>query len=133
LLATDDPGKSAEMLEEEFMANIRQANFLYVANVGGYVGQSVAAEMGVAATSGIPIIAAEEIKEFSTEIPEITHALLRGLVALRFPIEEINGEGIAGKNLAGIAAITPSLSEKALLESLKDELLKKLKLVRIKP
>lgn len=64
-LATDNPEKSADILEKEFMANVEKADFLYLANIGGYVGQSVATEMGVALMSGVPVVVAEEIKDFS--------------------------------------------------------------------
>lgn len=45
ILATDDPKKPPHRLEMDFMREIRKADFLYVANVDGYVGKSAATEM----------------------------------------------------------------------------------------
>ena len=39
--------------------NIEKADFLYLANIGGYVGQSAATEMGVALINGVPVVASE--------------------------------------------------------------------------
>ena len=130
-LATDDPAKSADILEKEFMANIEKADFLYLANVGGYVGQSATTEMGVALMSGVPIVVAEEIKDFSDEIPKKAQELLKKSAFRKLPISEIGSEKIAELNLESFAPINLSTAETTLLQSLVEKLLENLKFVKI--
>ncbi len=130
-LATDDPEKSADILEKEFMANVEKADFLYLANVGGYVGQSAATEMGVALMNGVPVVVAEEIKDFSGEIPETAQELLKKSVFRKLPISEINSEKIAELNLANFTPVGLSTDETTLLQSLVEKLLESLKFVKI--
>ena len=130
-LATDDPEKSADILEKEFMANVEKADFLYLANVAGYVGQSGATEMGVAIMNGVPIVASEEIKDFSDEIPETAQELLKKSVSRQLSIDEISSEKIAELNLANFTPINLSPDETTLLRSLVEKLLESLKFVKI--
>jgi hypothetical protein len=94
-LKTDDPVKSADVLEREFMDAIRQADFLYLANIGGYVGRSAATETGVAVISGIPVVTETKIKFFSEEIPQAAQELLRKSVFAQVGIHEISRKKIA--------------------------------------
>lgn len=130
-LATDDPKKSADILEKEFMANIEKADFLYLANVGGYVGKSAATEMGFALVNGIPIVVAEKIRDFSDEIPETAQELLKKSVFRQLPISEIDSEKIAELNLANFTPVNLSTDETALLQSLVEKLLNSLKFVKM--
>ncbi|GEM_PF-3372297 len=130
-LATDDPEKSADILEKEFMANIEKANFLYLANVGGYVGQNAATEMGVALKSGVPIVVAEEIKNFSDEIPGKAQELLMKSVFRKLPISEISSEKITELNLTNFTPADLSTDKTTLLRSLVEKLLESLKSVKI--
>ena len=130
-LATDDLEKSADILEKEFMANIEKADFLYLANVGGYVGKSATTEMEVAVMNGIPVVVAEEIKDFSNEVPKTAQELLKKSVFWRLPISEISSEKIAELNLANFAPLNLSTDETTLLQSLVEKLLESLKFVKI--
>ena len=130
-LATDDPEKSADILEKEFMLNIEKADFLYLANVCGYVGQSAATEMGVAIMNGVPVVASEEIKDFSSEIPKTAQELLKKSVFRQLSIDEISSEKIAELNLANFTPINLSPDETTLLRSLVEKLLESLKFVKI--
>lgn len=126
-LTSDDPGKSADILEADFMAKITQANFLYLANVGGYVGQSAATEIAVALMSGIPIVATEEIKVFSGDIPSPAQKLIKKSISKFLPIKEINLEHVSRLNLSTFKPIHFSISDKNLLQSLINNLLESLK------
>lgn len=130
-LATDDPEKYAVILEKEFMTNVEKADFLYLANVGGYVGQSAATEMGVAIINGVPIIASKEIKDFSSEIPETAQELLKKSVFRQLSINEIGSEKIAELNLANFTPVNLSADERTLLQSLVEKLLESLKFVKM--
>lgn len=130
-IATDDPKKSADVLEKEFMANIKRANFLYVANAGGYVGQSMATEMGVAIINNVPIIVAEEIKVFSDQISNKAQELIKKSVFWQLSINEINSEKIAKLKLVSFTPVNLSNKEMLLLKSLVKKLLENLKLVKI--
>lgn len=70
LLVTDDPNKPSHKLEMDFMREIRRADFLYVADIGGYIGESAATEMAYARLKNLPIVVAEQIKTFSDAIPK---------------------------------------------------------------
>ena len=130
-LATDDPKKSADILEREFMANVEKADFLFLANVGGYVGQSAATEMGVAIINGVPVVASEEIKDFSSEIPKTAQELLKKSVFRQLPISEISSEKIMELNLTNFTPVSLSTDETTLLQSLVEKLLESLKFVKM--
>jgi len=130
-LATDDPEKSSDTLEKEFMANIKKADFLYVVDVGGYVGQSAATEIGVALMSGVPIVVAEKVKDFSDEIPEAVQELLKKSISRQLPISEISSEKTAELNLTNFTPISLSPNETILLQSLVEKLLESLKFIKI--
>jgi len=117
-LATDDPQKSADILEKEFMANIEKADFLYLANVGGYVRQSAATEMGVALMNDVPIVVAEEMKDFSDGISKTAQELFKKSVFQQLPISEISSEKIAELNLQNFTPVNLSTDKTALLQSL---------------
>ncbi len=130
-LATDDTNKSADILEKEFMFNIKKADFLYIANVGGYIGKSVATEMGFALMNHVPIVVAEEIKDFSDEIPETAQELLKKSVFRQLSINEIALETIAELNLTKFIPFNLSSDETELLQSLVEKLLESLKFVNM--
>lgn len=130
-LATDDPEKSADVLEKEFLANINKADFLYLANVEGYVGQSAATEMSVAVMGGIPVVTAQEIKDFSDDIPSPAQELLKKSVFQQLPIKEVNSEKIAALNLKSFKPINLSLDQTTLLQTLVEKLLENLKFVKM--
>lgn len=129
ILATDDPEKPPHKLEMDFMREIRKADFLYVANVGGYVGQSAATEMAYARLKNLPVIVAEEIKSFSREIPEEAQELLRRTVSEILPISDISKEKIADlkQKIAELEPASLSEEESRILQSLIKKLLKDLK------
>lgn len=126
-LSTDDATKEGSVLEQEFMDNIRKADFLYVANVGGYVGQSAAAEMGVAITHGIPVVVAETIKNFSPDVPDATQELLRKCVHGELSPDEINAQKIVDLHLQNATSYSLSPTETTLLRQLAEKLLESLK------
>lgn len=130
-LSTDDPKKSAYVLEKEFMSNITKSDFLYVANVRGYIGKSVAAEIGLALIHSIPIVAAEEIKEFSDEIPVFAHALLKRAIFAYLPVNSINALSVSKLNLTNFVLIDLSPDHKIGLDWLINTLLEELKHVKI--
>ncbi len=76
-LATDNPHHDDLGIELDFLRNIMNANFIYVANIGGYVGRSVSAEMGFAIILGIPIVIASPNITFSHEVPEKVQKILQ--------------------------------------------------------
>ncbi|MFA6295499.1 MAG: hypothetical protein WC666_03715 [Candidatus Paceibacterota bacterium] len=131
LLSTDDSKKSADVLEKEFMSKIEKIDFLYVANVGGYVGKSVAAEMSFASIHHIPIVMAEEINQFSEEISLSAQTILKTSAIAYLPIDSINSFRVADLNLQSSVPRGLSLEQKANLNSLIDNLLEELKHVKI--
>jgi len=62
---------------------------LYLADIEGKVGFGTAAEMAYAYLKGIPIIAAEEIKNFAPEVSEEARKLLAKSVIRILPPENI--------------------------------------------
>src|SRR3989338_1479307 len=94
LLATNDPKEPWHKIEEEFLKQIRHADFLYVSNINGYVGQSAATEMAYARLEEAPIITAEPIQEFGKEVPVDLRELLKSLVVGQLPIDSITKESI---------------------------------------
>lgn len=129
ILATDDPNKPAHKLEMDFMREIRKADFLYVADVGGYVGLSAATEMAYARLKNLPIVVAEEIKTFSDEIPENTQELLKKIIAGILGISDISKEKIAELKQSFSSLNKPDLTEEEtrVLQALIRKLLKDLK------
>lgn len=130
-LATDDPEKSADIMEREYMTKIEQADFLYLANIDGYVGQSAATEIGVALMSSIPVIANESMADFSDEISDREQNLLKKSIFRQLPISEINSKKIAEMDLQSFTPYNFSAEEKTLLQSLVDRLLENIKSVKI--
>jgi hypothetical protein len=129
ILVTDDPEKPPHKLEMDFMREIRKADFLYVTNVGGYVGQSAATEMAYARLKNLPIVVAEAINNFSGEIPEEAQELLRKIVSDILPISDISKEKIADLKQKFVELETTNLSEEEnrISQSLVRKLLKDLK------
>lgn len=126
-LTTDDPNKLAGAIEEEFLSLITQANFLYIANVDGYIGQSVAVEISTALLNQIPIICAEKIKTISEEIPKRIRTLLLNLVFEQIPINEICLERIEKIFLSPSPKSNFSSEEIDEMQSLTDHLIEQLK------
>ena len=129
ILATDDPDKPPHKLEMDFMREIREADFLYVADVDGYVGQSAATEMAYARLKNSPVVAAEIIKSFSDEIPEEAQKLLRKIVSDTLPISDISKGRIAElkQKLTELEPTSLTEGESRILSSLVKKLLKDLK------
>ena len=129
ILATDDPGKEPHKLEMDFMREIRKADFLYVVNAGGYVGQSAATEMAYAILKNLPVVLAEEINNFSDEIPIEAQEVLRKNVSDLLPISDISKEKITDlKNkFSDLEMKNLSKKESGFLQSLIKKLLKDLK------
>jgi len=98
ILSTDDPDLAPRKLESNFMREIAKAKFLYVANAGGYVGQSAATEMAYAALKGVPIVISEVIKEISKDIPPENHGLFSGIASEVLPANEISKDSIEELN-----------------------------------
>ncbi len=128
ILATDDPNKPPHKLEMDFMREIRKADFLYVADVEGYVGESAATEMAYARLKGLPVIIAEEIKTFSREISEEAQELLKKATSGVLPIADISKEKIAElkEGLAGLETLDLTKQESNVLLSLIKKLLRNL-------
>ncbi|MEK9153570.1 MAG: hypothetical protein AAB723_03160, partial [Patescibacteria group bacterium] len=125
----DTPNKPPHKLEMDFMREIREASFLYVADVDGYVGKSAGTEMAYAKLKGLPVICAETIQKFSDEIPQEAQNVLRKIVAGILPISEISKDKIDNlKNElvnSDIAELTEE--ERKILSPLIKELLRELK------
>ncbi len=129
ILATDDPSKPPHKLEMDFMREIRKADFLYVADVDGYVGQSVATEMAYARLKNLPVVVAEVIKTFSSEISEEAQELLKKTVAGTLGISDISKEKIVELKQSFSSLDMPNLTEEEtrILQTLIKKLLKDLK------
>lgn len=129
ILATDDPDKPPNRLEMDFMREIHKADFLYVADVGGYVGQSAATEMAYARLKNLPVVVAEVVEKFSDEIPEKARELLRNIISGVLPISDISKEKIVDlkQKLIGQEPTNLSDEESRVLQSLVKKLLKDLK------
>ncbi|MDP2669160.1 MAG: hypothetical protein Q8P07_04985 [bacterium] len=129
ILATDDPNKPPHKLEMDFMREIRKADFLYVADVDGYVGQSASTEMAYARLKNLPVVVAEVIKTFSSEIPEEAQELLRKTVVGILGISDISKEKISELKQGFSNLDTPNLTEEEtrILQALIKKLLKDLK------
>jgi len=127
LLKTDDALKSKDAIEQEFLSNIQQADFLYVANVGGYIGQSVATEIAFALLHHIPIVIAEEIQIISDDVPDRIKSLFKKILFLKLPITKICLDRV--ENLS--RSITPynhfSTDEIESMQSMVDYLMQQLK------
>lgn len=72
-------------IEDEFLRCIVRSTFLYVVNPEGYIGISVAFEMGVAFSSGIPIYSRDPVPEDIDSTP-ISLAIISSIKVL--PPEE---------------------------------------------
>ena len=81
--------------------------------------------------NGVPVVASEEIKDFSSEIPKTAQELLKKSVFRQLSIDEISSEKIAELNLANFTPINLSPDETTLLQSLVEKLLESLKFVKI--
>ncbi len=129
ILATDDPNKPPHKLEMDFMREIRKADFLYVADIDGYIGQSTATEMAYARLKNLPVVVAEAIKTFSSKIPEEAQELLRKTVNGTLGISEISKEKIAElkRTFAEVEIQNLTEVENRVLQSLIKKLLKDLK------
>jgi len=129
ILATDDPNKPPHKLEMDFMREIRKADFLYVVDVDGYVGQSAATEMAYARLKNLPIVVAEIIKTFSSEISEEAQEILRKTAAGTLGISDISKEKIAElkQNFSNLEAQNLTKKETMALQALIKKLLKDLK------
>jgi hypothetical protein len=112
-----------------FMREIRKADFLYVADVDGYVGQSAATEMAYARLKNLPVVVAEEVKTFSNEIPAEMHEFLRQGIIEILAVENISKETVAEVKTKIGTQLPPELTEdgKRKLFSLVKRLLKDLK------
>lgn len=130
-LITDDPKKSAVVLEKEFMSHISEADFLYVANVEGYIGKSVAAEMSFAIIHNIPIIADQEIGKWSEEISAEVKIILKRSVYKYLPIKNIDQHTIEALSLTNAFRGGISTKEKSACYSLIEHLLEELKHVKL--
>lgn len=56
----DDDKGTPHQIESEYLAAISRSDFLYVVNSNGYIGRSVALEIGYAISKGIPIYSMEK-------------------------------------------------------------------------
>lgn len=129
ILTTDDPDKPPHRLEMDFMRQIRGADFLYVADIGGYVGQSAATEMAYARLKNLPIITTEEIKTFSSDVPEEAQGILKESITGNLGITEISKAKIeeVKKKIAELEIPDLTEEEKRILQPLIKRLLKDLK------
>lgn len=89
ILVGDDPNQPPVELEKDYMRDIAKATFLYVADLGGYVGKSAATEMAYARLKGIPIISAEKITTFSNDIPENVRVILAEAINTILPKDQV--------------------------------------------
>lgn len=93
------------------MREIRKAHFLYIANIDGYIGQSAATEMAYAKLKDLPIITAEPIRKFATEVPEEIREILKKIAFDTLPISDISKEKIAAIKQKLIKQQPESVSE----------------------
>ena len=54
---------SIKQIEDEFLSSVKKSDFLYVVNPDGYIGNSVAMEIGFAVAKGKPVFLQKEISE----------------------------------------------------------------------
>jgi len=129
ILTTDDPEKPPHKLEMDFMREIRKADFLYVVDVDGYVGQSAATEMAYARLKNLPIIVAEDIKSLSGEIPGETQEIIKSIVSAVLPISNISREKIdeLRQRITGLQFKSLSEKDRQILNSFLKVLLRDLK------
>jgi hypothetical protein len=111
------------------MEKISQADFLYVANINGYIGESAAAEIAYARLRNLPVVIAEKIKEISNRIPETTKTVLSEIPFDIVALEKINREFIQEIKDKSQKLNYPKLTKRrrALLNSTVSTLLKSLK------
>lgn len=111
------------------MREIRRADFLYVANVDGYVGHSAGTEMAYACLKGLPIIVAEGVKSFSDDIPLEAQQILRKSISDILSASDISQERFKDlkEELVKSERIDLNEEEKRILQSLVKSLLKDLK------
>lgn len=128
VLVSDDPTKKPNELENDFLKAIARADFLYVVDVDGYIGYSVASEIAYARLNQIPIIISESIKGFGPEVSEEIQLLLVGSVVSQMPAEQIAHGGIDSLKLRLVNFQYKELSEKErfVLSSLVDSLINNL-------
>ncbi len=129
LLSSDNPQSDPDKLETDFIKRISQADLLYVVDIHGYIGRSVAAEIAYARLHNIRVIVAEDIKQFNTEFPEKVRLLLLDSVAGRLKYDEFMPGSIEGlkQQLKDFKYKELLVEEKALLSQLIDSLIIDLK------
>lgn len=125
ILASDDASLAPVRLETNFMRNIRNADFLYVVDVGGYVGKSAATEMAYACLKGLPVIVSEEINVISDEIDNNVQQLLKKIASNKIAIGEISSESV-GRALEQHSKIDLDLAEEKILSGTVRKLLREL-------
>lgn len=87
--------KTKEMLDEMHRAKIDMADYVYVINPGGYIGESTRREIAYAREKGIPVAYLEPVDE-ARYLDRVHGCLLGGAVgdALGYPVEFMSEERI---------------------------------------
>jgi len=127
ILTTDDSQKTADVLEKDFMSKILESSFLYIANIGGYIGKSTAAEMCFAILNNITIVVAEKIDKSSSEMPISLKNILEKSTFSCLPIHTIDSFSISKLCLLKSAPHVLSLKQKEYLNLFINDLLEELK------
>jgi len=133
-LGQDEYVKTPGHLERVFIEQIAHADFLYVANKDGYIGRSVATEMGYALSIGRPVILAQPIQQVSSEVDKSFSELL-----LASPYAVVEPQKILLTDIAQILRwqrvlqkVCLSKEQKGQLKKPAEELLKQYALAEIK-
>jgi hypothetical protein len=130
ILETDDPQKTADVLEKDFMSKIAKSSFLYIANIEGYIGKSTGAEMCFAILNNIPIVVAEKINKFSSDIPVFIENILKDSAFICLPIHKIEASSITELKFSKFVSNDLSIEQKEELGLFIDGLLEELKGVK---
>lgn len=125
-LATDDVEAPPHRLEMNYMREIRKADFLYIANVDGYVGESAGTEMAYAVLKGLPIVLAEPIQEFSEQIHKEARDVLGSIPVNILPIDDISEDKVTDLRRK-VQPQMPSQDQRKILSPLIRVLLRRLK------
>lgn len=131
LLQSDDMRKSADVLESDFLKQIKRSDFLYVANVDGYIGLSACTEIGFALINGISVVVAEKIKEFPPEISSEVKSVIKRQNYVQLSISKINTDKIENLKLGAHKKVNLRTDEMKLMRHQVKTLLNNLKSVNI--
>jgi len=111
VILSGDGNKTHGQLERAYLSKIAAADFLYVVNVDGYVGQSAATELAYARLVGVPVIVSHKVTRFAAEVPAKDTDLLEKSIVGVLPIGAIS-RGRIGALLGKVDFVQRGLSQK---------------------